>query len=280
MSAGPRLNIALLQMTSGPDLDINIASARTLINGLPPGAQQLVVLPEMWPLLVSDKYLDRKRDVATHHAARLIGLMSEWAARGKFHLVGGSLFVPADGDKLYNRTHVFGPDGSLLGRYDKIHLFDLPNTASGFGMESAGVVPGQRALMLDICGWRCGFSICYDLRFPALFERYALAGAEVLLLPSAFTRTTGEAHWETLTRARAVENQCYMLAVNQAGEHSEGMACYGNTLAVDPWGRLMGRLGGVEAGVLKVELDRQHLQKIRARLPVLRHRRNFELDPT
>lgn len=236
---------------------------------------ELIVTPEGTNLLQKDKarllpMLRRLEDdlvvAALREAAREFGVTI---------LVGSALVLREDG-KAANRQALITPAGEIAATYDKLHMFDvdLPNGESA--RESATYEPGDRAVVAEACGARLGLTICYDVRFPALYRALALGGAQVLTVPAAFTRPTGKAHWEVLLRARAIETGSFVLAPAQGGFHEDGRGTYGHSLAVSPWGEVIGRLDHDEPGVLLADLDLTAVQKARQAIPALVNARQFQ----
>jgi deaminated glutathione amidase len=263
---------AVVQMQSGPDRAANLERAADLIGVAASRGAALVVLPEVatWRGARSDEraHFEPVPGPTTEAMAAL-------AARHGIHLCLGSLLERIDdGPRAHNTACLLGPDGSLLATYRKIHLFDVDLPGRVVVHESETRVPGDTVVTVDTPLGRLGLSVCYDLRFPELYRRLAAAGAELLLVPSAFTFPTGAAHWEILCRARAIENQCYLLAPNQTGQSPYGFADYGNSMIVDPWGTVLGRSSEGE-GIVVAEIDRNHLQRVRTELPSLRNVRSF-----
>ena len=269
------LRVAALQMVSATDVDANLRSAERLIAEAAAGGAQLIALPEYFVLLGRndrDKVAIREAD----GAGPLQSFLAEQAARHGVWLVGGTVpLVSPHLAKVMNSTLVYAPDGRRLARYDKIHLFGFRRDAEQFD-ESATIVAGRSPVVFDVdaghgaaARWRVGLSVCYDLRFPELYR--ALAPTDLLLVPSAFTYTTGSAHWEILLRARAIENQCYVLAPAQGGRHENGRRTWGHTMLIDPWGDVLGVRDEGE-GVVIGDLHRQRLTTVRAGLPALSHR--------
>jgi predicted amidohydrolase len=191
-------------------------------------------------------------------------------------LVVGSALVRREDGKAANRQAVIGPDGAVLATYDKLHMFDVDLPSGETARESETYEPGSRAMVVDAAGARLGLSICYDIRFPALYRALALAGAQVLTVPAAFTRPTGEAHWEILLRARAIETGSFVLAAAQGGRHEDGRGTWGHSLAIGPWGEVLGRLDHDEPGVLVADLDLAAVAKARQAIPALKNARGFE----
>jgi predicted amidohydrolase len=194
----------------------------------------------------------------------------------KIHLHAGSLAVKAGDGRIANRSLVFAPDGTIVARYDKIHLFDidLPNGESY--RESATYAPGETAVIVDLPQARLGLCICYDVRFPRLANALANAGASILTYPAAFTVPTGEAHWHVLLRARAIETGSFVLAAAQGGQHDGGKATYGHSLVISPWGEILAE-AGTEPGVITAEIDPSASTQARARIPALKNARDFAL---
>jgi predicted amidohydrolase len=188
----------------------------------------------------------------------------------------GSLAIKVSPDKAANRSYLIGKQGEIVAVYDKIHMFDVDLAGGESYRESRNFRPGESAVIADLPFARFGLSICYDLRFPALYRALAEAGATVLTIPSAFTRQTGEAHWHVLIRARAIENGCFVLAAAQGGKHENGRETFGHSLAVDPWGRILAE-GGAEPGVVIADIDPAEVTAARAKVPSLQHGRRFDI---
>ncbi len=267
------MRVACLQLCSGDNLAANLNNVALLLDEAAVQGVELALLPENFALMSPD--LERKRRFAAEEVAGIVvPFLETQVRRHGLYLVAGSLLFSGAEEKLRNRCLVFGPDGRCLASYDKIHLFDI-DLPKERHRESDQVEAGEQPVWLDLLGWRLGLSICYDLRFPELYRRYAAAGCQLLSIPSAFTVPTGEAHWEVLLRARAIENQAFVLAPAQGGQHPGGRRTYGHSLIVDPWGEGLARGSAVApAGeVLIADLDQERLQQVRERLPALNHRR-------
>ncbi len=264
--------IAAVQMISGPDVAPNLATAGRLIAEAAAAGAQLVALPEYFPLIGAsdaDRLIAREVD----GAGPIQDFLAETAARHGIWLVGGSIPLMADDPtKLRNSCLVFDPQGARVVRYDKIHLFGFTKGEESYD-EAATIERGDQVVTFDSPLGRIGVAICYDLRFPELFRKMAQRSnpIDLLVLPAAFTETTGRAHWELLLRARAVENQCYVLASAQGGKHPNGRITHGNSMVIDPWGDVVARMDKGE-GVVIAELIRQKLVDTRTSLPALRHR--------
>lgn len=269
------MKVAALQMVSGVALAPNLAQARQLLEQAAQAGAELAVLPEYFSgmgLRDSDKLALREQpgdgpvQQFLASAARELGL---WIVGGTLPLATGSP------DRVHNSTLVFSPAGQCAARYDKIHLFRFDNGGEQFD-EARTIAAGSRCVQFDLPArsghvWRVGLSVCYDLRFPELYRHHARAGADLLLVPSAFTHTTGRAHWELLLRARAVENLAYVLAPAQGGLHENGRRTWGHSMLVDPWGQVLAQQPE-GAGVVVGTLDAAHLRQLRSRLPALEHR--------
>ena len=260
--------IAAVQMISGPDVAPNLAIAGRLIAEAAATGAQLVALPEYFPLIGAtdaDRLAAREADGSGPIQDFLAGA----AQKHGLWLVGGSIPLQADDPtKLRNSCLVFDPEGKRVARYDKIHLFGFNKGDEAYD-EAATIERGDQVVAFDLPLGRIGVAICYDLRFPELFR--AIGEVDLLVLPAAFTETTGRAHWEMLLRARAVENQCYVVAAAQGGQHPNGRMTHGNSMVIDPWGEVLARMDKGE-GVVIAELDRQRLVDIRTSLPALKHR--------
>lgn len=262
------MKIAAVQMVSGPQVAPNLETAQGLIARAAEQDAQLVALPEYFPMIGAS---DADRLVAREHfgSGPIQDFLRDCARRHGIWLIGGSLPLAAeDENKLRNSCIVFNPQGEAVARYDKIHLFGFQKGAENYN-ESATIEPGSMPVAFDTPFGRVGLGICYDLRFPELFRR--LGHIDLLVLPSAFTETTGKAHWELLLRARAVENQCYVLAPAQGGHHPTGRMTYGNSMIVDPWGDVIARMEKGD-GVVMAEFDPERITEVRIILPALTHR--------
>ncbi len=267
MSASDCLPVAALQWQGHPQWTHNRRTiARLLAQAAQRGAR-LVLLPENFAAMPTDTCAERGQ------ARTVLEQLQAWSAAFGIWLVAGGMpwRDVASERRARNRCWVLAPDGGIAARYDKIHLFDARIGERPYA-ESEHIEPGAEPVTIEIEGWRIGLSICYDLRFPELYRRYADAGCDLLLLSAAFTAATGEAHWEPLLRARAIENQCYLLAAAQWGRHADGRRTWGHSMVVDPWGRIM-RCQAEASGVVDARLQRASLARIRAQLPALTHRR-------
>jgi predicted amidohydrolase len=267
-----RVRVAICQMSSGRgEIDENIAVAERLLREAADGAADLAALPEVFPFYGS---ASRSREIAEPVPGPVTDRLTAIARERGMWILGGSL-AERDGDHVFNTSTLFDRTGELVSRYRKIHLFDVDLPGQPPLRESALYSAGDQLVTHETEFARVGLSICYDLRFPELYRGLMAVGAEVLLVPSAFTAHTGEAHWEVLLRARAIENQCFVVAPAQWGPWGppeDGRRCYGNSLVVDPWGRVLARAPDEGDGVWFAELDMTELQRIRQSLPALQHR--------
>ena len=262
------MKIAALQMISGPDVAPNLAAAGRLIAGAAMAGAQLVALPEYFPLIGATD-ADRLAAREVDGTGPIQDFLAATAKQHGVWLVGGSIpLLAQDPSKLRNSCLVFDPQGRRVARYDKIHLFGFKKGDESYD-EAATIERGEQVVAFDTPLGRVGLGICYDLRFPELFR--AMGAVDLLVLPAAFTETTGRAHWELLLRTRAVENQCYVLAAAQGGQHPNGRLTHGNSMVIDPWGEVLARVDKGE-GVVVAELDPQRLVDTRSSLPALKHR--------
>jgi deaminated glutathione amidase len=261
--------VAAVQMVSTPRLEDNLATARRLVAQAVHEGAALVALPEYWPIMGMSE--DDKLARAEHAGAGPIqDCMAELAREHGIWLVGGTLPLVSTVDgKVLNTTLVYDPQGRPASRYDKIHLFGFSKGSEAYD-EARTIVPGQTVGSFEAPFGRVGLSVCYDLRFPELFR--AMGECALIIVPAAFTHTTGLAHWEVLLRARAIENQCYVLASAQGGTHENGRRTFGHSMLVDPWGEVKAVLREGE-GVIGGTLDAGFMASVRASLPALKHRK-------
>jgi predicted amidohydrolase len=261
---------AVVQMTSTSDKAANLQKAERMIRLAAARGARLVALPETFNWR-------GKRTEETEAAESLtgesLGIMAGLARQLEIFLLAGSITEHVPGaSRRYNTSVLLAPDGRQLAVYRKIHLFDIDLPGRVTVKESEAKMPGSEVVTVATELGKIGLSICYDLRFPELYRRLVYAGATLITVPSAFTFPTGEAHWEVLIRARAIENQCYILAPAQFGMNVHGFADYGNSMIVDPWGRVLARAADQE-GVLVAPIDMEYLERVRRELPALAHAR-------
>ena len=272
--------VAAIQMVSGHDIDRNLEEARRLLAQAAGLGARVAVLPENFAILSTRQMLEHGR-LEIGGNGPIQTFLAEQAASLGLWIVGGSLPIASrpDGSEVAEHVRascvVFDDQGQQVARYDKIHLFDaMVDDAHGQYRESDTFEPGEDIVVLDTPAGRLGLAICYDLRFPELFRKLREQGAEWVSLPSAFTWNTGDAHWHALIRARAIENQVWLVAPGQGGYNSERRRTYGHSLVADPWGRIMSELDEAP-GVVTAELDMDRLTDIRTRMPVWEHRRLY-----
>lgn len=262
------VKVAALQMVSTPSLEENIATARGLIAQAAGQGTQLLLLPEYWAGMGSD-LMDYAEAL---DQGQIQQFMSEMARQHQLWLIGGTLpLLSEKTGKVFNASLVYNPDGMSACRYDKMHLFSFTNDAKNESYdESRNIVAGAQVASFDAPFGKVGLSVCYDLRFPELYR--AMGTCALIVVPAAFTYTTGMVHWEVLLRARAIENQCYVLAAAQGGQHQNGRRTWGHSMLIDPWGQIKAVLPegiGLVSGVI----DQSYLDSVRTNLPALEHRR-------
>jgi deaminated glutathione amidase len=278
------MRAALVQMNSGDDPSENAAAAEALIRKAAAGGATLVLTPEVTNIVSGSRSRQRAVLAREEDDPTLARLRAVAAETGIWLLIGSLALLTRDSDgRFANRSFLVGPDGGVLARYDKIHMFDVDLDGGESYRESAGFRPGERAVAAEAGGARIGMTVCYDLRFPHLYRDLAKAGAQILVAPSAFTVPTGRAHWHVLLRARAIETGCFVLAPAQVGAHParEGpeRRTYGHSLAVDPWGAVIADAGGEAPGVVFADLDLAEVARARARVPSLGHDRPYRIAP-
>lgn len=260
-------------MVSTPDLHENLAAASRLVKAAADDGAKVAVLPEYFCLMGlkdTDKVLVREAPGSGPIQEQLAAIAQE----NDIHLVAGTIPLEAnESDKVLNSTLVFNPQGIPIARYDKIHLFGFQTESEHYEESatiSAGSKPGELKLRINDVDWRFGLSICYDLRFPELYR--ALGEVDCHIIPAAFTYTTGKVHWEILLRARAIENQCYVLSSAQGGVHQNQRRTWGNSMLIDPWGEVLANLPEGE-GFITGTLSKDKLKEVRSKLPALKHRK-------
>jgi predicted amidohydrolase len=278
MSADLAFTAAMVQMRTSLSPEASFKQAESLIREAVAQGADYVQTPEVSNLIQKNRkalfeLLAPEEDDLSLKAYR------ELARELKIYLHVGSLALRATPERAVNRSFLIAPDGGILASYDKIHMFDIELDGGESYRESANYQPGETAVISDLPWGRIGLTICYDVRFPALYRALAESGAAFITVPSAFTVRTGEAHWHTLLRARAIENGCYIFAAAQAGKHESGRETYGHSLIVDPWGVVLAE-GGVEPGIVMAEIDPAKVVSARKSIPSLQHGRRFSLvDP-
>lgn len=270
-----QLNIACLQTRPKPDFDSAIAEAMALAERAVSVGAELVALPEYCGGLKTQgaAFAPPAASEAEHP---VLLEMQRFAERHGVWVIVGSVAITGPGGKIYNCSFAIDDRGQIKSRYNKIHLFDIELSSGEVYRESALVAPGNEAVVFDTPFGRIGHSICYDLRFPDLYRQLAQAGAEILLVPAAFTKKTGEAHWHVLNKCRAIENAAFVIAPCAIGPVDGGGESYGHSLIVDPWGAVLAD-GGTLPGVVNATIDMDQVAVCRGRIPSLRHDRNYSL---
>ncbi|HTK36604.1 MAG TPA: carbon-nitrogen hydrolase family protein [Caulobacteraceae bacterium] len=268
------LRAAVVQLRTPATLGAALAHAAPLVRRAAGEGAELIVTPEASNIIQRDREKLFEQLVTLDRDPVVQGLAA-LAAELKVRILVGSALVLREEGGSANRSVLIGPDGAIEQTYDKIHMFDVDLPGGESYRESAVYAPGERAAIAALPQGRLGLTICYDLRFAELYRRLALAGAEVIALPAAFTRPTGEAHWDTLVRARAIETGAFILAAAQGGFHEDGRGTWGRSMIVGPWGEVVGRLDDDEPGVLVADLDLTAVARARAAVPSLRNARAF-----
>ncbi len=271
---GERFTVACVQTNSAREFEPNIVAAGALIRQAREAGAELVLLPENVAMLEPISRLLKEKAVP-EEAHPALAAFRDLARETGVWLLIGSLAVRVEDGRVANRSLLVDPEGTIVARYDKIHMFDVDLGPGESYRESANIAPGARAVVAPTPWGPLGLSICYDLRFPHLYRRLAQGGAEFLSIPAAFTRTTGRDHWHILQRARAIENGAYVFAPAQCGTHAEGRETFGHSVIVDPWGTVLAD-GGEEPGVILAEVDPRQVAEARRRIPSLDHDRPFE----
>jgi deaminated glutathione amidase len=277
MSAGKSatFKVGLVQMRSGLDPQANLTSLIAAVDEAKRSGADYVQTPEMTNILAL-KRDDLFANIVAEEQDPTLATLRELAQKLSIYIHIGSLAIKATPEKAANRAFVIDRKGDIAARYDKIHMFDVDLAGGESYRESNNYRPGDLAVIADLPWGRLGVTICYDLRFPALYRALAEAGASFLAIPAAFTKQTGEAHWHVLMRARAIENGCYVIAAAQGGQHENGRSTFGHSIVVDPWGKIVAE-GGIEPGVIMAEIDPAAIVAARSKVPSLNHGRRFEL---
>jgi len=268
------LRVGVVQMSSQDDVATNLAHAVDLIDRAAAEGAKVVLLPENFAYMGTD---DGKRSIAEQldgdARGPILKALADAARRvGVYIIAGGMPERSGDAERPHNTCAVVGPGGAVVARYRKVHLFDVEVGDGQRYRESASTAAGSEAVAVSILGMKVGLSVCYDLRFPELYRKLADLGSDLVVVPAAFTLATGKDHWHVLLRARAIESQAYVVAAAQCGTHPHGRRTYGKSLIVDPWGDVIAQCSDGE-GVAVATVDRRRIERIRASLPSLRHRR-------
>jgi predicted amidohydrolase len=270
-----KFTVGLIAMRSGRDPQTNLDALLAAIDQAKRAGADYVLTPEMTNIME----VKRERlfaNILPDESDPTLATLREVARKLGICVHIGSLAIKASPEKAVNRSFLIDRRGDIVARYDKIHMFDVDLGGGENYRESNTYRAGELAVVADLPWGRIGLTVCYDLRFPALYRALAEAGASFLAIPSAFTRQTGEAHWHVLLRARAIENGCFVFAAAQGGKHENGRETFGHSLIVDPWGRILAE-GGTEPGVVLAEIDPAEVATARAKIPSLHHGRRFEL---
>jgi len=267
------LRVGLVQLRTPASHEAALAHAEPLVREAAAGGARFILTPEGTNILQRDReeLLPQLKSAEDDLVVR--GLRTLARDLGVWLDVGSALLM--EGGKAVNRQLLIDPEGAIAATYDKIHMFDVDLPTGETARESHVYAPGQAAVLADAAGARLGLTICYDMRFPALYRALTLAGAQVLTVPAAFTRPTGEAHWEILLRARAIETGSYVLAAAQGGFHEDGRGTWGRSMIIGPWGEIVGKLDHDEPGVLLADLDLARVNAARSAIPALKNARTF-----
>ncbi|MDB5514772.1 MAG: amidohydrolase [Tardiphaga sp.] len=278
MSADLSFTAAMVQMRTGLLPEPSLEQATHLIREAAVAGADYVQTPEVSNMMQVNRAALFEH-LATEEDDRSLKAYRALAAELKIYLNIGSLAVKASPERAANRSFLIGPDGEVIAKYDKIHMFDIDLGNGERYHESANYQPGETAVIADLPWGRIGLTICYDVRFPALYRALAESGASFLTVPSAFTKKTGEAHWHTLLRARAIENGCFVFAAAQGGLHENKRETYGHSLIIDPWGVVLAE-AGTEPGIILAKIDPAKVETARKTVPSLQHGRRFSVaDP-
>lgn len=266
-----QLRVAAVQNAAGRDVEANLAQVRAIIRGL--RGVELIALPEVFAIRGTE---EDYRQSAEGLDGRVMSAVTDWAKDKRAWILAGSV-LERHANRVYNTSCLVNPRGKLVAAYRKMHLFDAQLDDGTRIRERDSYHPGKRPVMATLDGpggvWKAGLSVCYDVRFPELFRHYSQHGAHLLFVPSNFTQRTGKDHWEVLIRARAIENQCFVVAPNQCGvNESIGMASHGHSLIVGPWGEILAEAGTDDVGVIRATLESNRLHATRRRVPALKHR--------
>jgi len=273
------LKISCIQMNSSANMSENVAKLQKMVAEAAGQGAKLVATPENSFLMDEPK---SQRELYTMSEHPVVRVSADMARENKVFLLIGSVAVADDGwqatddNKAYNRSILFNPNGEIIAHYDKIHLFDVEVGDGQVYRESTKIMAGNRAVVAKTQFFDLGMTVCYDLRFPHLFRALAKNGANIIATPAAFTKTTGEAHWHVLQRARAIETGCFIIAPAQTGTHAGGRQTFGHSLIIDPWGMVLAD-GGEGEGIVAAEIDLAEVEKTRAKMPSLRHDREFSV---
>ncbi len=268
------MKIALIQLNSGPTVAGNLEPTAALIREAASNGAGFIATPENTCRMAKDND-QRWAESFEEKDHPAIPFYAALAKELSVTILIGSLSSVRVGDKLVNRSYLFGPDGEIKASYDKIHLFDVDLENGETYRESDLIKPGDKIVVGEIDGLKLGMTICYDIRFPHLYRALGKQGASIITVPAAFTVPTGKAHWETLLRARAIENGVFVIAPAQGGQHASNRATYGHSMVVDPWGHVIAHKADDQAGILYADIDLDAVKKARAAIPSLKHDRTY-----
>lgn len=271
------MKIAALQMCSSMQVEDNIDAIAQAAQAAASQGVTYLQTPEM-SVMFAEKRTQLDDWATDANIEQTLGALADIARNNALYLHIGSMAVPADDGRLFNRAYLFSPNGDLLDTYDKIHLFDADIEGDAPYRESDNYRPGEEAVVTPVGALKLGFSICYDVRFAHLYAALREAEANLLTVPAAFTVPTGEAHWHALLRARAIETGSFLVAAAQGGTHENGRSTYGHSLIIDPWGRILAEKADTEPGLIIAPLDLNLIKEARMRLPTLANRREFSLS--
>lgn len=267
------LKVAAIQMTCGADVGKNLASLERAVREAVSHGASLIATPENSDLLGVDR--EEKLRLSFEDGRHpMVALCQSLARELSVWILLGSVAVRCSETKVYNRSYLFSPRGEIVAQYNKIHLFDVDLPSGEVRRESELVEAGSQAVVADLDGIQAGLSICYDVRFPHLYRELAQAGAELLFVPAAFTVSTGEMHWETLLRARAIENGAFVIAPAQCGDHGGGRKTYGHSMIISPWGKILAEAGSAP-DIIYADIDMEDVASFRKAIPSLQHDRDF-----
>ena len=272
-----RFRAALVQLRAGRTIAPNLEAAEALIREAARGGAQYVQTPENTALMELEPALVLAQ-ASPEASSEPLQVFCALAAELGIWLHVGSLGIQADDTRVANRSFLIDPKGAIAARYDKLHMFDVDLAGGESYRESQYYAPGSKAVVADLPWGRLGMTVCYDLRFPALYRALATAGANLIAIPAAFTKQTGQAHWHVLLRARAIETGSFVLAATQGGLHENGRKTYGHSMIVSPWGDILAEAGG-DPCVIFAEIDLARSDEARAAIPALKHGRPFEIEP-
>ena len=273
MSQAESFTVACVQVNAGNDMAENTAVSVDMVRQARAAGADLITTPENLTMM-EHRSEETRAKAMTERSHSALKTLSELAGELKVWLLVGSLGIRAGGDRVANRSYLVAPDGTIAGRYDKIHMFDVDLANGEVYRESESFEPGEQAVLAETPWGALGLTVCYDVRFAHLYRALARAGASFITVPAAFTKLTGEAHWHVLLRARAIETGCYIFAPAQCGTHPGQRTTFGHSLVVDPWGEVLAD-GGEEPGIVSARIDPAKVAAARAMIPALRHDRPF-----